>query len=82
MLYFLKTLSYLIELPGVLVLLIVFFLIIYRRRMTRVGRIFVLVICVSLYLLSSELGTKREKQTTLFDTEGQFARKEFSLVAD
>lgn len=53
MLYLVKSLSYLIELPGVLVLLIVFFIIIYRRRMTRVGRIFVLVICVSLYLLSS-----------------------------
>ena len=53
MLYLLKSISYLIELPGVLVLLIVLFLIIYRRRMTRVGRIFVLSICVSLYLLSS-----------------------------
>jgi len=33
-------------------------------------------------LITSELRTKREKVTTLFDTEGQFARKEFSLVAD
>ncbi len=53
MLYLLKSLSFLIELPGVLVLLIAVFLIIYRKRMTRVGRILVLSICVSLYLLSS-----------------------------
>ncbi len=53
MAYFLKPLSYLIELPGVLVLLIVLFFIIFRRRMTRVGRIFVLSICVSLYFISS-----------------------------
>ena len=32
--------------------------------------------------LDSELGTKREKETTLFDTEGQFSRKELGLVAD
>ena len=53
MLYLLKSLSYLIELPGVLILLIALFLIIYRRRMTRVGRIFVLSICVFLYFFSS-----------------------------
>lgn len=33
-------------------------------------------------LQTSELRTNREKVTTLFDTEGQSARKESSLVAD
>lgn len=41
-----------------------------------------IVIDILKFRLTSELGTKREKETTLFDTEGQFSRKELGLVAD
>jgi uncharacterized SAM-binding protein YcdF (DUF218 family) len=53
MLYLLKAVSFVLELPGVLVLLIVLFLIIFWKRMTRAGRIFLTLLCVSLYAISA-----------------------------